>query len=160
MSVTSPLPEAKYCGKCRKPHPVARFSKCSRSPDGLQQWCKQAQKDWLVSNREKRKAQQRRWYAAQRNSAPEAFQKRSRLRKYGLSVDEFEAMWVSQGGRCSACHDVLVDGPATHIDHCHKTGVVRGILCRSCNVALGQLGDDPIRIQGLLMYIVSDRMAA
>lgn len=58
--------------------------------------------------------------------------------KYGLTLDEFDALAELQAGRCAIC-DVVAD---LLVDHDHTTGVNRGLLCHSCNVAIGHLRDD------------------
>jgi len=60
-------------------------------------------------------------------------------RAYGLSDEDFGAMYRDQGGRCAICEDET----RLNVDHDHETGKVRGLLCRRCNVALGFLRDDP-----------------
>ncbi|WP_217254765.1 endonuclease VII domain-containing protein [Streptomyces sp. AC602_WCS936] len=60
-------------------------------------------------------------------------------RRYGLTEAERDAMVGSQKGLCVIC----LKAPAVHVDHCHKTGRVRGVLCFNCNSGLGLLRDDP-----------------
>jgi hypothetical protein len=60
-------------------------------------------------------------------------------RKYGLTEAERDDLIASQMGVCPIC----LSAPAIHIDHCHKSGRVRGALCFSCNAALGQFKDQP-----------------
>ncbi|MFG2956956.1 endonuclease domain-containing protein [Streptomyces sp. NPDC048291] len=48
-------------------------------------------------------------------------------------------MVASQYGICAIC----LSAPPVHVDHCHKTGRVRGVLCFNCNSAIGKLRDDP-----------------
>lgn len=60
--------------------------------------------------------------------------------KFGLSMQDFWAMFDAQGGVCKMplCLNPLVRGQGgTHVDHCHSTGLVRGLLCRDCNISLG-----------------------
>lgn len=86
-----------------------------------------------------------------------AYNRELHLRKsYGLTVADFEAMLTAQGGGCAACgiKSVRRTGHSFHVDHDHSTGAVRGLLCGSCNVALGQLGDSTVRIQQLLAYLI------
>ena len=72
-----------------------------------------------------------------------------RLKKYGLTPIEFEALWLSQCGACAVCSRKLkkmVFGSLqkpndAHIDHSHSSGAVRGILCRQCNAGLGMFRD-------------------
>lgn len=56
-----------------------------------------------------------------------------RRRKYGLTEADFDVLLASQGGLCA----MECGKPAIHVDHCHETGKVRGLLCRGCNVGLG-----------------------
>lgn len=73
--------------------------------------------------------------------------------QYGISAEEIELM-MNRG--CSVCHANPMIDPTVrlHIDHNHTTGTVRGVLCQSCNIALGQLKEDPIRIGNLLNYLM------
>src|SRR4051812_1659857 len=103
----------------------------SRSRDGHQSWCRQCK-----SERHQERHRSEPAYVARRR---ETAKRRERTRKYAISTDEFEAMLANQGFCCASCGDELVAGYATHIDHCHTTGCVRAVLCRGCNVALGQL---------------------
>lgn len=75
------------------------------------------------------------------------------LRQYGLSPSQYDRMFETQAGKCMLCDTQLVrkkDLPSQkggwiglHIDHCHKTGKVRGILCGSCNVTIGHIEAKP-----------------
>lgn len=86
---------------------------------------------------------------------------KSRLRTFGLSSDDYFAIKLAQGFRCALCRrDLPPPGEywgknAEHIDHDHKSGRVRGILCGGCNTALGKLGDD-IAGLGAALHYVSD----
>lgn len=77
--------------------------------------------------------------------------------RYGLTKDQIEEMYVRQGGRCGICSTELngkrLDRDAPQIDHCHKTGKPREILCRLCNTALGNFRDDPELIRKSLAYL-------
>lgn len=81
------------------------------------------------------------------------YNKRKWVTQYGLTWDSYQELLDSQSRKCAACEAELDCGPNTHIDHCHRTGKVRGILCRSCNIALGLLDDDKDRVSLLLNYI-------
>lgn len=74
--------------------------------------------------------------------------------KYGMSLDDYQNMIDSQGGRCAICRgSKLVAGRANlHVDHCHKSGKVRGILCHNCNAILGQMSDSVDGLMGLARY--------
>lgn len=65
----------------------------------------------------------------------------SSLAKFNVTQDEFAGMWVAQCGRCYLCTKAFTRDsrrPAA-IDHDHKTGMVRGLLCKQCNFKLGWL---------------------
>lgn len=76
-----------------------------------------------------------------------------RLKRYGLENAQYASMLKEQRGACASCGDEFNDARTPHIDHCHSTGEVRGLLCSPCNLALGLMQDDPQRIQGLLAFI-------
>lgn len=78
--------------------------------------------------------------------------------KYGMAVADYDRLLAAQGGGCAVCETPLVRGNpnadnAPHVDHCHATSKVRGILCRLCNLAVGYLRDDPGRARGVAAYL-------
>ena len=62
-----------------------------------------------------------------------------RAKRRGTVKEMIDALLAAQNGNCAVCDKKLAPwpSPATHIDHCHNTGVVRGLLCRSCNMKEG-----------------------
>ncbi|WP_424870631.1 endonuclease VII domain-containing protein [Streptomyces sp. SAI-229] len=70
-------------------------------------------------------------------------------RQYGITEAESDELIASQGGICCIC----LAAPAKHVDHCHETGRVRGVLCFSCNAALGQFKDRPDAIRRAAAYV-------
>lgn len=77
-------------------------------------------------------------------------------RMYGLTQADVERMHEEQGGRCAICSvEVPTRGQALAVDHCHATGVVRGLLCQPCNRALGLMVDDPERLRRAADYVLS-----
>ena len=73
--------------------------------------------------------------------------------KYGLTAEGFAAMVEAQAGLCSICTEPMKPGSGTHIDHCHKTGKVRSLLCPNCNQGIGRFLDDPTRLESAADYL-------
>ena len=66
------------------------------------------------------------------------------LRKYGITKLGVWLMWRAQGDKCFLCGESLGGFDSLyHIDHDHKTGMIRGLLHNKCNQMLGQADDDP-----------------
>ena len=72
---------------------------------------------------------------------------------YGITIEQFNAMSDSQLGRCAICLELLRPAHGTHVDHCHKTGKLRSLLCQKCNRGIGHFDDDPFRLEAAATYI-------
>lgn len=98
---------------------------------------------------------QRRRRAAGYRPSPET-QRRSTLGRYGIAPADYDRMLAEQGGLCAICGS---DDPQTraggffHVDHCHTTGAVRGLLCGSCNPALGAFQDSEAVLLAAIEYL-------
>jgi len=112
---------------------------------------KEARKAYYDKNKEARTAYQRKYREANREKDLERKRKYHRekgrptrlQRLYGLTEDVWEDIFNRQGRCCAICatKEPRYKQPGWHVDHCHKTGAVRGILCFTCNLTLGRLGD-------------------
>ena len=79
----------------------------------------------------------------------------ARLRRlYGMTLEEWEQLKAAQGGGCAGCGRDGVTR-SLHTDHSHRTRIVRGILCASCNSALRKLRDNPAIATALAAYLES-----
>jgi hypothetical protein len=87
-------------------------------------------------------------------------------RKYGITRDEWEQMFAQQGGACAICGVPLQPGPRVRtdpvmdkvcVDHCHDTGMVRGLLCDPCNKGLGSFRDNPDLLANAIKYLTQER---
>lgn len=76
-------------------------------------------------------------------------------KKYNLTVTEYEALLKSQNGGCAICNTTVAGGhsPHFHVDHCHITEEVRGLLCSSCNRGLGFFKDNTKIINQASFYL-------
>jgi hypothetical protein len=137
----------KVCNICQERKPLDAFSIHKKGAQGRHPACKIC-----------RSLQAKSWYAKKRS---EIIKIRREWRKqtgadrrhaYGLSIEEFNALIDAQGGRCAICFEVPT-GRGFHVDHCHLTGQIRGLLCRGCNLALGNMKDDPVRLKRAVDYL-------
>lgn len=73
---------------------------------------------------------------------------------YGISIDDYNSMFEEQQGCCAICKTHQIEfKKKLHVDHSHKTGQVRGLLCHNCNLAIGRLKEDPVIIASALEYV-------
>lgn len=80
----------------------------------------------------------------------------SRFRKFGITEDDYNQMFMSQDGKCSICKRHQNDlKRSLAVDHCHRTGRIRGLLCGSCNSAIGYMKDDIIILESAIEYLRS-----
>ncbi|WP_081618320.1 MULTISPECIES: endonuclease VII domain-containing protein [unclassified Thioalkalivibrio] len=72
----------------------------------------------------------------------------------GITVEERDSLLEAQGGCCAACGATEPGGKkGWHVDHCHKSGEIRAVLCATCNIALGQVDDSIERLENLINYL-------
>lgn len=91
-----------------------------------------------------------------RENPEEAYRRQRKYafkKKYGITLDDYDAMLGQQEGRCAICFTLPMPGSPLYVDHCHDTGQVRGLLCQGCNSGIGQLGDDQNRLRSAIRYL-------
>ena len=78
---------------------------------------------------------------------------------YGITIAQYEALSLAQGGRCAVCNEAETvihhrNGQVKRlaVDHCHNTGVIRGLLCMRCNQVLGACRDSPELLRKMATY--------
>jgi hypothetical protein len=151
------------CTKCGDTLPPSEFYAASRNVRrrGLHSWCKTCVADDTRSRRAVQTDDDKERLAV----ANRARQRRKRLAKYGLTVDDYELMLAQQNGVCAICgmpetvrQPHRADGgESLAIDHDHATGRVRGLLCMMCNTAIGKLKDDPELLRSAAHYLEQHR---
>lgn len=87
-------------------------------------------------------------------SRPE-IKERRRLRTYGLTRETYQALLDMQGNGCAICFTsfTVLNKRHIHIDHEHLSGIVRGVLCHTCNLGIGNFKDDPRRLEVAASYL-------
>lgn len=88
------------------------------------------------------------------NAHPEWSRRKHLKRKYGITIEQYDEMFRSQGGVCAVCERPQ-QRRRLNVDHNHITGAVRGLLCDHCNIGLGKLKDNPGLLLAALNYLAS-----
>lgn len=122
--------EEKQCSMCEQVKPLDNFHRQKTGKLGRHSYCADCFNAWKRLSRPTTNEA--------RGHQPEQSSRWNLKSRYGLTPVDYEAMFASQGGVCAICQTV----PARPcIDHNHKTGQVRGILCHYCNIRLAALED-------------------
>lgn len=143
--------ETKLCKQCNTKKPFSEFSKDSHTKTGIRSNCKLCCK-----------AQHQKWKQKDINNAREKWRKasvkyhskpnmdfRKKLSKYGLTEEQFRELEEEHKGLCGICLNKV----ELVIDHCHKTSMVRGLLCSTCNSGLGMFKDNPETMKAAIVYL-------
>jgi len=132
----------KKCTKCGEQKPLSEFYKTKLKKDGFQSCCKICAD--IANKKTKEKDPQK--YAEMRR-------KNKLKKKYNLTLENFNVLKIKQKSSCAICKNKLKIGNGTHVDHCHKTGDVRGLLCNSCNRGIGYLQDSIEILKSAVNYL-------
>jgi hypothetical protein len=157
MGYKNPDGKAKYDVEYRKrPYVIEKAIERTKSGSYKEYWHRPKVKE---RNSARWRTEEYREKDRERSKTKE-YKERSRwsyiMRNYGLAKGDFERMLDEQQNKCAICgfefHD---EGKSTrpHIDHCHNSGDVRGLLCSLCNIGLGHFKDDPQRLQSAIEYL-------
>ena len=82
-------------------------------------------------------------------------QRRGNWKRLGINPDEAEKLWLTHVGKCGLCKEDIKGN--ANVDHCHETGKVRDILCRDCNLGLGNFKDSPELLLLAFQYLNSHK---
>jgi len=163
--------DTKICCRCGEEFPKSTkyFFTNKSKPDGLRYECKECSKKHVEKNKEKI-SEQRKAYrdrnkerlleekrAIYRRPSVKLRVKKAQMRlKYGVSEEVVQELMDIQRGCCAICQDSLVSPESKRsfmIDHNHDTGEVRGLLCLSCNSAIGLLKEDEEVLTSAIRYL-------
>jgi hypothetical protein len=162
--------QKKQCSRCKQLLPLSSFHKSSKEKSGRRSRCKVCtstdNREKLINNPEQVRDRNRRYRSNHPEKVKDTRDRRKEYHKayarewhlqskFGLTLEQYNAMYRKQKGRCAVCNSEPTGRwKKLHVDHCHKTGKVRGLLCYSCNSAAGLVKDDAeiaIRIAAYLI---------
>lgn len=132
----------KVCSTCKSTQPIDQYHRSRSTNDGLDPRCRSCRKA-----------------ATARHNVDQAAKRTGHmLRLYGLTPEQYAAMFAEQDGRCAICLEpetMTYRGKvkALSIDHDHESGQVRGLLCAACNFAIGKLRDNPALLRAAADYL-------
>ena len=135
----------KKCRKCDKRKLLNKFGRNKRKSDGYEIYCKTCV---IRINRSyyKRRGQKQRKREVERAGEYK--------RLYGISIEEYDKLHRQQNGLCVICHKPEIwHFKKLSIDHDHKTGKIRGLLCQRCNTLLGMSEDSADRLRAAASYL-------
>ncbi|MDQ4132357.1 MAG: endonuclease VII domain-containing protein [Actinomycetota bacterium] len=160
----------KRCKRCGELKPLSAFYRAAGMRDGHRNDCKVCNlaekkrrydadpaaaiarvKRWQQENADRLDA-----YRRTRREDP-AVKRAARAghlkRKYGITIEQYEAMLALQGGTCAICRRPPAPNTSLHVDHDHETGEIRGLLCFTCNNFLGDVEEDLQRLRAAAGYL-------
>ena len=147
----------KQCTKCKAIKQLNEFNKSRKNKDGLNNWCRTCNnaysREWAQKNKERHRKNYQNW----RKNNTERANDLDRLRSYGLPKGRYKKILALQKGCCAICK---INTPAPKktfcVDHCHKTGKVRGLLCHRCNTMLGHAKDNIKTLENAILFLNTD----
>lgn len=145
----------KKCSKCKTLKPKSEFYSSNQKKDGLDCWCKKCK---LLANQKYVKnpevAAKRREFRKIYNLNTKERRKFNRMKHlYGVTFDQYNELIKQQNGKCKICDAQLDFDRHAHIDHCHKTKEIRGVLCGNCNSGLGHFKDNVEILRRAIEYL-------
>jgi len=98
------------------------------------------------------------WQKRYREKNRKALSDSERKRRFGITPERYADLFRSQNGACAICKNPetatrLGKVKALSVDHCHKSGAIRGLLCSDCNTGIGKLKDDVTILQSAIRYL-------
>jgi len=149
----------KLCKMCGQEKPKTDFLLEVARFDGVSPYCRACMKEkhdkWNAEHPKQRQGHITKWNTL--NPERKEYHRRTGvLGRYGLTNADYEQMLLAQGGKCAICGSENVNYKGRHflcVDHDHKTGKSRSLLCTTCNAGIGSFKDDPNLLQQALDYL-------
>jgi len=130
----------KKCTLCKIVKPINEFGKHSYAKDGKRAYCIECNNLFCRTK----------WYN------PQVRRNINLKHRYGITEEQYNEMFANQNGRCAICYCA----ESLCVDHNHITGRIRGLLCQSCNKALGMFKEEIPTIQNAINYLTNWKNSA
>jgi hypothetical protein len=173
VSLSPDSEKLKRCARCEMQKPLVDFRNNKARPDSIRPYCRDCRKatcrEWYLRNIEtererarnrkrvngpKDRERNKKWAAANPEQARYHSRKKLLGSKYNMTIEEHDALFASQGSVCGACGSAEPNSKkGWSTDHCHSTGVVRGIVCHHCNIGIGHAKDSIKTLRAWISYL-------
>lgn len=142
-----------FCTGCLVDKPRVEFCEGALHPNSKRSRCKKCRAAKVrVWSKTPRGREINARHEAMRVRDPKPLMEKFRQKRYGITPEQYVALVNRAAGRCEACG--CPPGPkGLGIDHDHKTGEVRGLLCDRCNLAIGYFKDDVTLLERAIAYL-------
>ena len=134
----------KTCGQCGETKPFTEFYREKKMPDGFRKKCKKCRDSALYRRRRKNPDGYNEYMRRWRMKNSDRLYAAEIRKRYGISLDQYSGLLLAQNKRCAICaapHNSIKKRGRLHVDHCHISGRIRGLLCANCNKMLGNARD-------------------
>ena len=144
------------CSLCKEHKPRSGFYALAKRESGIDWYCRDCRKRVSREHRrnhvEAARARYADWYSNNKQHKS-TYSKKHNLSRYGISTDDYQLVCKKQKNKCAICKREPNKNKALGVDHCHKTGVIRGLLCDSCNLSLGGFKDSVEILKSAIAYL-------
>ncbi len=153
----------KICSKCNKQKSLTEFDQKRGQPQSRCKECRaEYMKAFYLANIDRERATRKLNYQknkliisikgkAQRKENPEKYNFGRRLKKYGITKEQYLQVLEAQNNSCAICKEPFTETPA--IDHCHTTLQFRGLLCDNHNTGIGLFQDNIATLEASIAYL-------
>lgn len=141
------------CSTCKEEKELNQFHNSAKLHAGYRVKCKKcanlATRKSYIKHNQKQLIKSREY----RSSNPDAGRNARFKYKYGISLEEYNLILKAQDYKCAICPNKHTLKSKLDVDHSHDTGKVRGLLCRRCNLAIGQFKDSMLLLESAIKYL-------
>lgn len=144
----------KKCTKCKKTQPIENFHK-GDGAGGKRSYCRECGRLYLKKWRTKNPERYRE--LSRNHSGTPGCHNTHLQRKYGITLAQYNKMHLEQGNLCAICQEENNINHRLYVDHNHKTGKVRALLCQRCNLIIGMAKEKPQVLLKIIEYLIKDQ---